>query len=134
MTEIPKKVVPLPTGNLTAELAQIVNDAQNNNDITVPDIPYEDDTPMATIIPIEYYNHRDVKKALKADKKRAAKLEEYKLVRDCKTDHQRDVFFRMKASEERKQLMTYIFLIAMLWIGGITALTEALKTIMSGGF
>ena len=82
-----------------------------------------------TVIPIERYKHRDIKKQLKAYRKLAVKEAEYKIITSPKTSDAK--YARMKLSEEIKMGMTYFFLILITWIGGYAALAEVAKNLVS---
>ena len=85
--------------------------------------------PMGSIIPIDRYKHRDVKRTLKADRKRLDREVELQYIVQLKSDNQVKNYNRMKNSEERKLTIKGILVLIMTWNGGVSAMLELMKAL-----
>ncbi len=114
---------------LKEELGQIVNDAQAKEEITNSDNIVVRDRIMVSVIPVEKYSKRDIRRTLKSDRKRLDREVELSYINKFKLDNQVKNYFRLKASEERKLSIKGILIIIITSIGGISAMLEIMKAI-----
>jgi hypothetical protein len=120
---------------LTEELEQTIKEAEAT--INIPKIKKEisnsenfmRDKVMVSVIPIERYSERDIKRTLKADRKRLDREVELVYIDKYDSDNQTTMYNRMKASEERKLTIKGVLYILILLIGGVSALLEIMKAL-----
>ena len=114
---------------LTEELKQVIKEGEAM--IAPKKTPYTPKTVLSvsSIIPIERYSRRDVKRALKADKKRLERESELEYIANLPPENQVKIYNRMKSSDERKLTIKGVLIIIITAIGGMSAMLEVMKAL-----